>query len=89
MQQLVPGALHKYLLVDVLDSLREAVEGLAELNSVESGSLHFHAGYVTADGGALPVEAASFGQKVPSSIDRQPTIFQTNFQSDAGCPVTH
>lgn len=47
LRQKAPRAPHRYLLVDVVASLRPAVERLQQLNGVAKDSLAFHVGYVS------------------------------------------
>jgi hypothetical protein len=44
LQQLEPGAPHRYLLIDVVASLAEPVAQLAAMNGVAAGGLDFTTG---------------------------------------------
>jgi len=48
LQQVAAGAPHRYLMVDVVPSLKKAVEELQTLNGVAPGAASFHVGYVAA-----------------------------------------
>ena len=47
LEQALPGAPRRLLLVDVLDSLEPTIRRLARLNRVPPSALRWHAGYVT------------------------------------------
>lgn len=47
LQQLLPGAPYRYLMVDVVPSLANAVKGLQVQNGVDVESSAFHVGYVS------------------------------------------
>jgi hypothetical protein len=47
LQQLAPGAPHRYVMVDVVSSLAGAVKNLEVLNGIESENVSFHVGYIS------------------------------------------
>ena len=53
-QKLPAGFDHRYLLVDVLDTLSMPIHNLASLNKVDPSSLAFHVGFVVGAGQTLP-----------------------------------
>ena len=70
LQQLAPSAKHRYLLVDIVDSLRPAVLEAAKENGVESNSLHWHTGFISWYSGNATAVQKSDGMSMINTYSR-------------------
>ena len=71
LQQRAPAAAHRYLLVDVVESLRPMVAKLSQLNGVSNGSLHFHVGFISHAARATGSAEAQDVRKVIAAYSKQ------------------